>query len=170
MSKCAFAQQKIGYLGHVISQQGVATDPSKIEAVSPWRTPSNCKDLRGFLGLAGYYRKFVKNFGVIARPLNDLLKKGVLFIWTQVHEEAFLTLKQGLTIAPVLMLPDFSKPFAIETDASSKGIGAVLLQNSHPLAYVSKALGVKNQGLSTYEKEYLAILLVVDKWRQYLQH
>jgi transposase InsO family protein len=170
MSKCAFAQQKIGYLGHVISQQGVATDPSKIEAVSPWRTPSNCKDLRGFLGLAGYYRKFVKNFGVIARPLNDLLKKGVLFIWTQVHEEAFLTLKQGLTIAPVLMLPDFSKPFAIETDASSKGIGAVLLQNSHPLAYVSKALGVKNQGLSTYEKEYLAILLAVDKWRQYLQH
>jgi hypothetical protein len=93
MSKCAFAQQKIGYLGHVISQQGVATEPSKIEAVSSWSTPSNCKDLRGFLGLAGYYRKFVKNFGVIAQPLNDLLKKGVLFIWTQVHEEAFLTLK-----------------------------------------------------------------------------
>lgn len=86
------------------------------------------------------------------------------------HEEAFHTLKQGLTTTPVLILPKFSKPFVIETDASSKGIGAVLLQNSHPLAYMSKALGVKNQGLSTYEKEYLATLLAVDKWRQYLQH
>lgn len=93
-----------------------------------------------------------------------------MFLWTQIHETAFQTLKQSLVSAPVLALPNFAKPFAIETDASSKGIGAVLLQDHHPLAYVSKALGVKNQGLSTYEKEYLAILMAVDKWRQYLQH
>jgi hypothetical protein len=144
MSKCAFTQQKTGYLGHVVSQQRVATDPSKIEAVPSWATPSNYKDLIGFLGLVGYYSKFVKNFGVITRPLNDLLKKGALFIWAQVHEEAFRTLKQGLTTAPVLMLLDFSKPFAIGTDASSKGIWVVLLQNNHSLPYVSKTLGVKN--------------------------
>lgn len=93
-----------------------------------------------------------------------------MFLWTQIHETAFQTLKQSLVSAPVLALPNFAKLFAIETDASSKGIGAVLLQDHHPLAYVSKALGVKNQGLSTYEKEYLAILMAVDKWRQYLQH
>jgi hypothetical protein len=170
LSKCAFAKQQIAYLGHVISVNGVATDPNKVEAVSSWPTPVNCKELRGFLGLAGYYRKFVKNFGVIARPLTDLLKKGVIFVWTQVHITAFETLKHSLVTAPVLSLPNFSRPFAIETDASSRGIGAVLLQDNHPLAYVSKALGVKNQGLSTYEKEYLAILMAVDKWRQYLQH
>jgi hypothetical protein len=170
LTKCSFAKQQIAYLGHVISPNGVATDPTKVAAVSSWPTPANCKELRGFLGLAGYYRKFVKNFGVIARPLTDLLKKGVVFLWTQIHETAFQTLKQSLVSAPVLALLNFAKPFAIETDASSKGIGAVLLQDHHPLAYVSKALGVKNQGLSTYEKEYLAILMVVDKWRQYLQH
>jgi transposase InsO family protein/ribosomal protein L21E len=169
LSKCAFAKQQIAYLGHVISKDDVATDPTKIEAVSSWPVPVNCKELRGFLSLAGYYRKFVKNFGVIARPLTDLLKKAVVFVWTQVHDTAFQTLKQALTSAPVLALPNFDKPFAIETDASNKGIGAVLLQDNHPLAYVSKALGVKNQGLSTYEKEYLAILLAVEKWRQYLQ-
>jgi hypothetical protein len=168
LSKCAFAKQQIAYLGHVISKDDVATDPTKIEAVSSWPVPVNCKELRGFLSLAGYYRKFVKNFGVIARPLTDLLKKAVVFVWTQVHDTAFQTLKQALTSAPILALPNFDKPFTIEIDASSKGIVAVLLQDNHPLSYVSKALGVKNQGLSTYEKEYLAILLAVEKCHQYL--
>lgn len=170
MSKCAFAKKLIACLGHVISQQGVSTDPAKVEAVSTWPTPQSVKDLRGFLGLAGNYRKFVRNFGIIARPLNDLLKKGVLFVWTHIHEVPFNTLKQPLTTAPVLALPNFTKPFVIETDASNMGVGYVLLQGGHPLAFVSKTLGVRNQGLSTYEKEFLAILLVVDKWRQYLQH
>jgi hypothetical protein len=101
----------------------VATDPNKVEVVSSWPTLVNCKELRGFLGLAGYYRKFVKKFGVIARPLTDLLKKGVIFVWTQVHITTFETLKHSLVTAPMLSLPNFSKPFAIETDASSRGIG-----------------------------------------------
>lgn len=112
--------------------------------------------------------KFVRDFGVIAKPLTELLKKHTLFHWTSVQDQAFQLLKQALISAPVLQLPDFKKPFIIETDASAKGIGAVLQQGGHPIAYVSKALGVKNQGLSTYEKECLAILMAVDHWRQYL--
>lgn len=129
------------------------------------------KELRSFLGLAGYYRKFVHHFGVISRPFFDLLKKHALFIWTTAHDEAFQELKTALSQAPELALPDFSKPlFSIETDASDIGVGAVLLQQGHPLAFVSKALGPKTRGLSTYEKEYLAILIAIEQWRHYLQH
>jgi hypothetical protein len=170
LSKCSVAQQKIAYLGHVISAQGVATDPKKVTIVSSWPTPTNCKELRGFLGLAGYYCKFVKHFAIIAKPLTSLLKKHTLFVWTTNHENAFQTLKMALASSPVSQLPNFSFPFAIETDASSSGIGAVLSQQGHPLAFINKALGIKNKGLSTYEKEYLAILMAVDQWRSYLQH
>jgi len=121
------------------------------------------------LGLAGFYRKFVKHFAILARPLTNLLKKHALFIWTVEHQSAFAALQQALCSAPVLGIPDFSKPFAIETDACQHGVGAVLMQAGHPLAYVSKPLGIKTQGLSTYEKEYLAILVAVEKWRSYLQ-
>jgi transposase InsO family protein len=126
--------------------------------------------LRSFLGLAGYYRKFVKHFAIIAKPLHNLLKKGALFVWTQDHQLAFSTLKQALISAPVLALPNFAKPFCLETDACKNGVGAVLLQEGHPLAFLSKPLGTKTQGLSTYEKEYLAILIAVDQWRHYLLH
>jgi hypothetical protein len=168
LSKCSFAKQKIAYLGHVISKDGVSTDPTKVEAVSSWPTHQNAKELHGFLGLFGYYRKFVKNFGIIAKPLTNLLKKHIIFVWTEEHTLAFSLLKTAR--APVLALPNFTHPFAIETDASGSGVGAVLLQDGHPLAYVSKPLGIKNMGLSAYEKEYLEILLAVDHWRSYLQH
>ncbi|WVZ53038.1 hypothetical protein U9M48_004029 [Paspalum notatum var. saurae] len=169
LSKCTFATQQIAYLGHLISSQGVATDPSKISAVANWPTPTSGKELRSFLGLAGYYRRFVRHFGVIARPLNDLLKKGALFVWTSQHDGAFQALKEALITAPVLALPNFSVPFCIETDASGVGVGAVLMQQGHPLAYLSKALGPRTMGLSAYEKEYLAILIAVEHWRHYLQ-
>ena len=159
----------MSYLGHVISQAGVSTDPSKVQVVLQWPIPSNVKELRGFLRLAGYYRKFVKNFGIIVKPLTELLRKGALFIWTKDHQVAFHTLQQALSSAPVLALPDFSLPFAIETDASGTGIGAVLMQKGNPLAYLSKSLGPRSQGLSTYEKEYMAILAAMDQWKHYLQ-
>ena len=168
-SKCTFAQRQVSYLGHVISQAGVSTDPSKVQAILQWPIPANVKELRGFLGLAGYYRKFIKNFGIIVKPLTELLRKGALFIWRKDHQVAFHTLQQALSSAPVLALPDFSLPFAIETDASGTGIGAVLMQKRHPLAYLSKSLGPRSQGLSTYEKEYMAILAAVDQWKYYLQ-
>ena len=123
------------------------------------------KEVRSFLGLAGYYRRFVQHFGSIAKPLTELLKKGTLFVWTTTTEQAFQALKMALIIALVLASSDFSIPFVIETDASEKMIGAVLQQQGHPIAYVSRALGPKNQGWSTYEKESLATLMVVDHWR-----
>lgn len=125
-SKCSFAQQTLEYLGHIISKDGVATDPKKNEAVAQWPTPTNAKQLRGFLGLSSYYRKFIRNYGVLSRPLTDLLKKDALFHWTPQLQLSFDNLKQALIHAPVLMLPNFSKSFTIESDASSTGIGAVL--------------------------------------------
>lgn len=162
LSKCAFAQEQISYLGHIISGSGVATDPSKIQSIVDWARPTTIKKLRGFLGLAGYYRKFVKNFGTISKPLTQLLKKDVPFQWTAEVDKAFVALKQALVSAPVLALPDFNQTSTIETDASDFGIGAVLSQNQHPVAFISKALEPRTQGLSTYEKECLAIMMAVD--------
>jgi hypothetical protein len=169
LSKCAFSQQKIAYLGHVISASGVSTDDSKIEAIRTCPQPTNLKELHGFLGLSGYYRKFIRHYAIIRQPLTQLLKKGSLFIWTDASEVAFQTLKTALITAPVLALPDFSLPFVVETDACDVGIGAILSQQGHPLAFVSRALGPRNKMLSVYEKEYLAILLAVQQWRPYLQ-
>ena len=101
-SKCSFAQQQIAYLGHVISDKGVSTNPSKILAVQNWPTPVNVKEIRGFLGLTWYYRKFLRNYGVISKPLTELLRKGTLFVWTPAAETAFVTLKEALVQAPVL--------------------------------------------------------------------
>lgn len=164
-----FGQISISYLGHVISENGVATDPAKIAAVVSWPTPSNVKELRSFLGFSGFYRRFVKHYAIIAKPLTTLLKKHSLFHWTSVHETAFSTLKHSLCAAPILKLPDFTRQFCIETDASHNGVGAVLLQDGQPLAFLSRALGPKNQGLSAYEKEYMAILIAIEQWRSYLQ-
>ncbi|XP_066365145.1 uncharacterized protein [Miscanthus floridulus] len=125
-SKCGFARQSISYLGHMISAAGLSTDPAKVQAVVDWLVPSNIRELRGFLGLAGYYRKFVKHFGILAKPLIELLKKDKLFVWTPAHAEAFELLKAALCSALVLALLDFNKPFHIETDASGLGIGAML--------------------------------------------
>lgn len=128
------------------------------------------KELRRFLGMPGYYCKFIKSYGVISKTLTDLLKKGAPYVWNSEKEAAFQALKLALSTNPVLALPDFDQTFVLETDACSKGIGAVLLQNVHPIAFLSKALGPKLQCLPTYEKECLAILMAVEKWRPYLQH
>lgn len=169
LSKCAFAQKRIAYLRHVISEEGVATDDSKIQSIRDLPTPSTLKELRGFLGLTGYYRKFIKHYAILSQPLSALLKKGVMFVWTDNTETAFQVLKSALITAPVLSLPDFSQQFVVDTDACDVGIGAVLSQKGHPLAFVSRALGPKNRALSVYEKEYLSILLAVQQWSPYLQ-
>lgn len=169
-SKCSFAQQRLAYLGHIVSPNGVSTDEEKIQVVRNWPTPTCVKELRGFLGLAGYYRKFVRHYGLLSKPLTNLLRKGQIYMWTDETEKAFQALKHALVTAPVLAMPDFAEPFIVETDASDKGIGAVLIQKQHPIAFLSHALGPRHQGLSTYEKESLAIILAVEHWRPYLQH
>jgi hypothetical protein len=164
-SKCSFAAQELEYLGHIIGQRGVSTDQSKVAAVLDWPAPTTLKSLRGFLGLTGYYRKFIRNYWIIALPLTQLLKKGVLFTWGPAQHTAFATLKTAMSSAPVLALPDFNLQFVLETDASHNGVGAVLMQQDHPVAFLSRALGPRNQALSVYEKECLAILLAIEKRR-----
>ncbi|KAL5698643.1 hypothetical protein ACHQM5_029654 [Ranunculus cassubicifolius] len=166
-SKCQFAQPQLEYLGHIISSKGVSADPLKLEGISNWPIPKNVKSLRGFLGLTGYYRRFVKNYGILAKPLTQLLQKGQ-FQWQAAAQTSFEALKMALTQIPTLALPDFSKPFIIETDACQTGIGAVLLQDQQPLAFLSKALPPTKMGLSTYEKELWAIIYAITKWRYYL--
>lgn len=121
-----------------------------------------------FLGLTGYYRKFIKHYGLIARPLTGLLRTKH-FVWTPTAQQAFNQLKQAMVTAPVLAIPDFSQPFIVETDASDTGIGAVLIQRDQPVAFLSKALGPQHQKLSIYEKEFLALIMAVERWRTYLQ-
>jgi hypothetical protein len=165
--KCQFGQQSVDYLGHVISMKGVAVDPSKVESVKRWPVPKNVKGVRGFLGLTGYYRKFIQDYGKVARPLTEFTKKDS-FKWTKESQAAFDILKEKLTTAPILTLPDFTKEFTIECDASGQGIGAILMQEKKPIAYFSKALGVRNLTKSAYEKELMAVVLAIQHWRPYL--
>lgn len=167
LSKCSFAQQPVQYLGHTIFDQGVAVDDSKIARIREWPTPTNVKSLRSFLRLAGYYRRFVKRFGTIAKPLTDLLKSNG-FHWSNEADMAFHALKRALISTHVLALPDFSQPFIIESDASDGGIGDVLSQGKHPIAFISRALAPRHCVLLVYDKEMLAIVYVVQQWRPYL--
>jgi len=166
-NKCSFAQHQLEYLGHIISGAGVSTDPSKTSAMIQWPTPKSVTELRGFLGLTGYYRRFVKNYGIVAKPLTKLLKKNQ-FIWSSTAQQAFDKLKQAMATTPVLALPNFQDTFEVETNASDIGIGAVLMQKGQPIAFLSKALGDKHKHMSIYEKEFLALIMAVEKWRQYL--
>lgn len=150
-----------------MTSQGVKVDQNKIAAMENWPRPNTISDLRGFLGLTGYYRKFVRNYSVLASPLTNLLKKGQ-FGWSEEAEAAFLQLKQAMTTTPILAMPNFNEPFTIETDASGAGIGAVLTQQGRPIAFMSRALGAAKLSWSTYAKEMLAILQAIRTWRPYL--
>ena len=150
-SKCSFVTARVEYLGHYISEKGVENNPEKIAIIESWPSPVTVKDLRSFLGLARYYRRFINRYATISQPLTDLLKKGA-FGWNDAAQQAFENLKQALVTATVLAIPDFAKQFVVEIDASSKGIGAVLMQENHPLAFISKALGPKWQKLSVMRR------------------
>ena len=129
-----------------------------------WPVPRTIKQLRGFLGLTGYYRRFVKNYGKMAQPLTALCKASGSLKWTELENTAFKELKRAMTVAPVLALLDYCQEFVVETNASSNGIGAILMQQGHPIAYISKTLSLKHQQLSAYDKEMFAIMFAIRKW------
>ncbi|GJX45785.1 ty3-gypsy retrotransposon protein [Tanacetum coccineum] len=166
-SKCIFGAEALEYLGHIISSRGVEMDPKKVLAVRDWPVPTTQRQVRGFLGLAGYYRRFIKGYATLAAPLTDLLRKNG-FKWGVHEATAFEKLKQQLCTTPILSLPNFEQIFVVEADASDTGIGAVLLQNNHPISYFSRKLGPRMRIAATYQKELFAIVEAVYKWRQYL--
>ena len=134
LSKCSFAKHEIEYLGHIITKEGVATDPTKFQIIKDWQAPSTITQVRAFLGLTGYYRRLIKDYGIICRPLYDSLRKDD-FQWIDRQTQTFQSLKQAMLSPPVLALLDFSKPFILEADASGHGIGAVLMQGGKPIAF-----------------------------------
>lgn len=169
LSKCTFGATRIEYLGHFISVEGISTDPKKIAVIRDWTIPTTQKHLRSFLGLANNYQRFIKGYSSIAKPLSQLLKKHA-FLWSSVAADSFRDLKNALSSTLVLALPDFDQPFTVETDASNTAIGAVLMQNGHPICFISRSLGPKHQSLSVYEKELLAVVHAVQSWHAYVAH
>ncbi|KAK1681175.1 hypothetical protein QYE76_042023 [Lolium multiflorum] len=168
LPKCHFAQNKLVFLGFVVSANGIEVDSSKVEAIHNWPTPTNVGQVRSFHGLAGFYRRFVKDFSTIACPLNELTKKNVPFVWGKAQQKAFDELKKRLTEAPLLALPDFAKTFEIECDASGLGIGGVLMQNGKPVAYYSEKLDGARLNYPIYDKELYALVRVLEVWQHYL--
>jgi hypothetical protein len=154
-------------LGHLVGKDGVRVDPKNIEVMQDWTHPKTFKSLHGFIGLTGYYRKFVNNYGKIETPLTTLLKKNS-FTWNPTVAQSFQILKMAMCTTLVHALPDFIKTFVLECDASGKGIVVVLMQEGRPLAFTSKQLSERNMGKSIYEKEMLAIMHAMDLWHPYL--
>ena len=168
-SKCEFWLEKVHFLGHVVSKEGISVDPAKIEAVSKWPAPKNVIEVRSFLGLAGYYQRFVEGFAKIAAPLTALTRKGKKYEWTAKCEEHFQELKSRLTSAPILTIPVVEEEnFVIYSDASKIGLGAVLMQNGKVIAYASRQLKEHEKNYPTHDLELAAVVFALKIWRHYL--
>jgi len=173
-SKCHFGKTSLAFLGHIIGKDGIQPDPTKVSAIQQFPIPTNLTILRGFLGLASYYRRFVKDFAKKAAPLHQLMRKDQPFIWTEKCQEAFEQLKQHLISPPILIYPDFEKPFFLYTDASSFGLGAVLTQKDnekkeHVIAYASRRTNEHERNYYATELECLAVVWAIQHFRPYLQ-
>ena len=163
IEKCFFFLNELKFLGHIIGKDRIKPDDEKIEKVKNFSIPTNIRQIRGFLGLASYYRKFIKEFSRIAKPLNLLLQKDQPYYWGDKQEKAFQTLKNHLITAPILQYPNFKQPFYVHTDASQSGLGAVLAQldenkKEHAIVYASRSLNKAEQNYSATELECLAVI------------
>ncbi|GJU83013.1 putative reverse transcriptase domain-containing protein [Tanacetum coccineum] len=167
-SKCEFWIHTVKFLGHVIDSSGIHVDPAKIEAVKNWASPTTPSEIRQFLGLAGYYRRFIEGFSKIAKPMTELTQKNQKFDWGEEQEEAFQLLKQKLCAAPILALPEGSDDFVVYCDASIKGLGAVLMQRMKVIAYASRQLKIHEKNYTTHDLELGAVVFALKIWRHYL--
>lgn len=168
LSKCSFWQREIGFLGHVVSDKGVSVDQEKIKAIADWPRPRNATEIKSFLGLAGYYRRFVKGFASMAQPLTKLTGKDVQFVWTEGCDVSFSKLKMMLTTTPVLALPMDNEPYVVYTDASKVGLGCVLMQQGKVIAYASRQLRKHEGNYPTHDFEMAAVVFALKIWRSYL--
>ena len=171
--KCSFLKSETKFLGHIINSEGIKPLPEKIEKIKNYPRPKNVKDVQSFLGLVGYYRKFIKNFAKIAGPLHELTSKGHVFTWSKNQEDAFATLRDALIKPPILAYPDYEKPYYLETDASNEAAGYILSQKFDnklkPIAYSGKRLNCHQKNYDTTEKEALAIVLGFQQFDSFLR-
>ena len=172
--KCKFTREKIKYLGKIISHNSVVMDPVKLKGIRDWPTPTTVKQVWLFLGFGNYYQRFIQKFAHLAQPLNNLLKKDVKFECNQECQIAFDLLKRKFSKEPVLMMPDPTKPFQIKTDASKYAFRAVLTQldsngSWHLIAFLSKTFSETKRNYNVYDRELLAIIRALTKWRHYIQ-
>jgi hypothetical protein len=156
------------FLGHVISAEGIVFDTSKVQEILDWKSPKSVMQIRSFLGLAGYYCRFIPNFSKITKPMTQLLEKEAKFKWSPQCKEAFLTLKKLLTTAPILAQPDIEKSFDVYCDASGTGIRGVLMQYGRAIAYDSRQLRQHEEHCPTHDLELLAVVHTLKVWRHYL--
>jgi hypothetical protein len=167
-SKCEFWLKEVSFLGHVITGGGVAMDPGKVRDVLNWEPPTTVSEIRSFLGLVGYYRRFIEGFSKLVKPLTSLLEKDKKFIWSEACQNSFDELRKRLTTAPVLAMPDVHKSFDIYCDASKQGLGCVLMQEGHVIAYASRQLRKHEQNYPTHDLELAVVVHALKIWRQYL--
>ncbi|GKA32405.1 putative reverse transcriptase domain-containing protein [Tanacetum coccineum] len=167
-SKCEFLINTVKFLGHVIDSSGIHVDPAKVEAVKNWASPTTPSEIRQFLGLPGYYRRFIEGFSKITKPMTELTQKNQKFNWGEEQETAFQLLKQKLCVAPILALPEGSDDFVVYCDASIKGLGAVLMQTMKVIAYASRQLKVHEKNYTTHDLELGAVVFALNIWRHYL--
>ena len=159
---------KVAFLGHVISVEGISVDPQKIEVIVNWKPPMNVSEVCSFLGLAGYYRKFVEGFSKIVTPLTNILKKDQKFKWSDTCQHSFEELRQRLTTAPMLALPLGKDGYVVYIDASRQGLGCVLMQDGRVIAYTSRQLKKHEQNYPTHDLELAAVVFALKIWRHYL--
>jgi len=171
LSKCDFNKSEVAFLGHIVGREGVKVNPKKIEVVKEWPIPRDGTQLRQFLGLTNYFRRFIQGYSSITAPLNNLIRKTVDFqkSWTEEHTLLINQLKEALTTAPVLALPDFEEPFELVSDASILGTGAVLMQKGRPIAYTSSKFSPAEVNYTTTEQELLGVVKALQEWRCYAE-